>query len=300
MKRRLTPTTLAAFTLAALLLAALAPTPAAAVMTDEQIAAKRAELDAEYEALAAAEYDGSDEERLEALYDLAYREAMFENPIFATMTGRPDADRGRWGDNSLASIERGEKRSRQMLAILDAIDRSSLDEETRLNYDLYRYQVERGIEGERFPGEYMMINQMGGPQRWLPQLFVQIPARGAAEYDDLIVWMRGVPEQLAHVRERLEIGLEKGVVPPKVTLDDVASQIAAQAVENPEDSPIYQRFASLPDSIPEAERTRLQAEAKKAIAEAIAPAFREAPRLLGRGVLPEDPGLDRHVRPAGR
>ena len=253
----------------------VAAAPAAAVMTDAEVAAKRAEYDAEYQALIDDPAGRSDAERLEALFDLVYREALFENPTFATMVGDPEADRGRWGDNSLAAIERGEQRNRQTLAVLDAIDRSALDEAARLNYDLFRYQVEQGIEGERFPGEYMIINQMGGPQRWLPQMFVQMPARTVSEYDDLITWMRGVPEQLANVRERLEIGLEKGVTPPKVTLGDVAAQLAAQAVEDPEQSPIYRRFAELPDSIPQAERERLQAEAKRAIAERIAPAFRE-------------------------
>ncbi len=253
----------------------LTAVPAAAVMTDAEVEAKRAEYDAEYQALIDGRAGRSDAERLEALFDLVYREALFENPTFATMVGHPEADRGRWGDNSLEAIERGEKRSRQTLAVLDAIDRSALDEDARLDYDLFRYQVEQGIEGERFPGEYMTINQMGGPQRWLPQMFVQIPARTVSDYDDLITWMRGVPEQLAQVRERLEIGLEKGVTPPRVTLGDVAAQLAAQAVENPEESPIYQRFAELPDSIPQAERERLQAEAKRAIAEQIAPAFRE-------------------------
>jgi uncharacterized protein (DUF885 family) len=200
---------------------------------------------------------------------------MFENPIFATMLGREDADRGRWGDSSLASIERGEARSRLVLAVLDAIDRSELDEAGRMNYDLYRYQVERGIAGERFPGEYMSINQMGGPQRWLPQLFTQIPARTVQDYEDILTWMRGVPEQLAHVRERLEIGLEKNVTPPQVTLGDVAAQIAAQAVEDPSESTFYQRFASLPEGLPAEERERLQAEARKVITERVAPAFQE-------------------------
>lgn len=265
--------------LSALVLALLATeVPASAVMTDEEIAAKRAEIEAEYEALITDE-GRSAGERLDALFDLAYREAMFENPTWATMIGYPEADRGRWGDNSLAAVERGERRTRRMLEVLEAIDRSALDEAGRLSYDLFRYQVERGIEGDRFPGEYLMISQVGGPQQWLPQFFTQVPARTVAEYEDLLTWMRGVPEQLAHVRIRLEKGLETGVTPPKVTLRDVADQIAAQAPEDPEQSPIYRRFAQLseraPDTISAAERERLQTEAKELLAEVVIPAFRD-------------------------
>ncbi|HEX6201010.1 MAG TPA: DUF885 domain-containing protein [Thermoanaerobaculia bacterium] len=270
------PVALAALVLA---LAGLLAAPAAAVLSDEEIAAKRAELEAEYEALLANEDDLPAGERLHALFDLAHRQQMFESPEWATLIGWPDADRGRWGDYSLAADERWEATTRRRLAVLDAIGREALDEADRLNYDLYRWGLELGLAGERFPGEYLVIDQMGGPQQWLPQFLAQVPARTAAEYEDLITWMRGVPEQLPHVRERLTKGLEAGVTPPRVTLRDVADQIAAQAPEDPEKSPLWQRFQELPESIPEGERERLRAAAREAIAEAVVPAFRELHRF---------------------
>jgi uncharacterized protein (DUF885 family) len=270
--------------LCALVLALLAAAvPAAAVMSDEEIAAKRAEYDAEYAALLAADEGRSGGERLDALFDLVYRERMFESPEWATMIGYPEADRGRWSDGSLAADERWRARSRKILEVLDAIDRDALDVHARLNYDLFRYQVERGIEGDRFPGEYLVINQMGGVQQWIPQFLTQVPARSAKDYEDLLTWMRGVPEQLANTRVRLEKGLETGVLPPKVTLADVADQIAAQAPEDPTESPLYRPFSQLseraPDSMSAAERERLQAEARKVIAETVAPAFRDLHRF---------------------
>ena len=260
--------------------------PAAAVLTEAEIAAKRAEYEAEYEALLGNEAGLPAAERLEALFDLVYRERMFESPEWATMIGHPEADRGRWSDSSLAEDERWRQRTRKILEVLDAIDRSELDVHGRLNYDLFRYQMERSVEGDQFPGEYLVINQMGGPQQWIPQFLSQVPARSAGHYEDLLTWMRGVPEQLAHTRERLAKGLELGVVPPRVTLGDVAAQIAAQAPEDPEASPLYERFAELPESIPAAERERLQAEARKVIAETVAPAYRELHRFWVEEYLP--------------
>ena len=208
---------------------------------------------------------------------------MFESPEWATMIGYPEADRGRWSDDSLAADERWRARSRKILEVLDAIDRDALDVHARLNYDLFRYQVERSIEGDRFPGEYLVINQMGGVQQWIPQFLTQVPARSAKDYEDLLTWMRGVPEQLVNTRVRLEKGLETGVLPPKVTLSDVADQIAAQAPEDPTESPLYRPFAQLseraPESMSAAERERLQAEARQVIAETVGPAFRQLHRF---------------------
>ena len=270
---------LALFALGALATAA----PAAAVMTPEEIAVQRAALDAEYDALIANPEGLAAGERLTALFDLAHRQTMFESPEWATMIGWPDADRGRWSDNSLAADERWERISLRQLEVLDAIDRGELDEAARMNYDLYRWGLELGIEGDRFPGEYLVINQMGGPQQWIPQFLTQVPVRTVEDYEALITWMRGVPQQLGHVRERLEKGLELGVTPPRVTLRDVADQIAAQAPEDPEASPLYRPFAQLEDqpaeSVPEAERERLRSAAREAIATAVAPAYRELHRF---------------------
>ncbi|HSL85068.1 MAG TPA: DUF885 domain-containing protein, partial [Thermoanaerobaculia bacterium] len=252
---------------------------AAAVLSEEQIAGQRAEFEAEYEALLVNEDGLAPGERLHALFDLAHRQQMFESPEWATMIGWPDADRGRWGDYSLAADERWKATTRRRLAVLESIDRGALTEADRLSYDLYRWGIELSLEGERFPGEYLVINQMSGPQQWLPQFLTQVPARTTAEYDDLVTWMRGVPEQLPHVIERLEKGLESGVTPPRVTLRDVADQIAAQAPESPEASPLWRRFEELPESIPEGERERLQTAAREAIAEAVIPAFRELHRF---------------------
>ena len=264
---------------AALALALLGAVPSAAVMSEEEIAARRAELEAEYDALIADQDGVPAGERLLALFDLAHRQEMFESPEWATMIGWPDADRGRWSDNSLAADERWERISRRRLEVLDAIDRGELDEAARMNYDLYRWGLELGIEGDRFPGEYLVINQMGGPQQWIPQFLTQVPVRTVADYEDLLTWMRGVPVQLGHTRERLAKGLEAGVVPPKVTLRDVADQIAAQAPEDPEASPLYPPFAELPEALPAAERERLQAAAREVISTAVAPAYRELHRF---------------------
>ncbi|HUP42698.1 MAG TPA: DUF885 family protein, partial [Thermoanaerobaculia bacterium] len=134
---------------AALALALLAAAPAAAVMSEEEIAARRAELEAEYDALIADQAGLPAGERLLALFDLAHRQQMLESPEWATRIGWPDADRGRWSDNSLAADERWRRIAHRRLEVLDAIDRAELDEAARMNYDLYRWGLELGIEGDR-------------------------------------------------------------------------------------------------------------------------------------------------------
>jgi len=284
------PRTPSVFLLALVLLAgaiAIAPATAAAdEPSTTSIDSRRAAFEAEYHALIDNEEGLSDDARLLGLFDLTFRHQMFENPIWGVMIGYPDAEMGRWGDMSMAADERQKKFTRLAHDVLDSIDRSKLSEANQLNDDLFRYQVEMGIAGEKFPGEVLVIDQMGGPQQWIPQVLTQLPVRSVAGYEGLIEYLRGVPELLHEVRTRLEKGLAMGVVPPKVTLADVAAQIEAQAPASVDESPLLQPFEQMPESIPAADRERLRATARQVIADEVIPAYRDLATFWTETYLP--------------
>jgi len=250
------------------------------------IEARRAAFEAEYHALIENEKELPADERLEALFDLTYRRQMFESPIWGVMIGYPDAEKGRWGDFSMAAEERQKKFTRLAGDVLDAIDRAALSEANQLNYDLFRYQVDLGIEGEEFPNEYLVIDQMGGPQTFIADVLPQIPARTLEDYEALLDYLRGVPEILKQTRIRLEAGLEHGITPPRVTLGDVAGQFAAMTASDPTDSVLLKAFESLPETIPAETAERLRAEATKIVADEVIPAYRELARYWNETYLP--------------
>src|SRR3546814_1203048 len=56
----------------------------------------------------------------------------------------------RWGDYSLAAIEKREAEDRAALEELHAIDRDALDAADRLDYDTFEWQLEHAIAAQRF------------------------------------------------------------------------------------------------------------------------------------------------------
>jgi prolyl oligopeptidase len=69
-------------------------------------------------------------------------------------------------------------------------------------------------------------------------------------------------------------------------MDRVVPQLAMQVVDRPEDSPFFERFRTWPDAIPQAERERLAAAARKVIAESVVPAYRQFASVFGHAYLP--------------
>src|SRR5581483_2376899 len=140
----------------------------------------------------------SDADRLRDLFKLNWDYSMQESPESATEVGYPGLN-DRWTDQSLAAIARRERELQGPLKVLKSIDRSHLSLADQLNYDLFRKGIEEGIEGIRFKGEYMAINQMGGIQQNAAQVLEIAPRSTVKDYEDMIARLKALPAVIDQV-----------------------------------------------------------------------------------------------------
>ncbi len=237
------------------LIAALLLLPAAPLQADDTRAA-----------------DGSARDRLHALFAEQWERGLRENPVGASMRG----DRrwnDQWGDRSLAAIEASQAADQAALERLKAIERSALDETDRVSYDMYLRQLELGIEGDRFRGYLIPLNQRGGVQT-LDGVTESLRFETVKDYEDWIARLRGIDTVIEQTTALMRLGIEEGRVPPKVTMGRVPAQIAKQLVDDPTRSRFYAPLLTMPESIDEATRERLSMDARKAIDEVVLPAYR--------------------------
>ena len=158
----------------------------------------------------------TDSARLKRFFEEHWANSLRENPEFATFIGHPS---GRWAD---PSPERANETARKELEKISAINRSRLTPSEQVDYDLFRRQLEKQIEGRRF-GEmqsWLAIDQMSG---------VDIQLGLLLEYntdpEDRLELLRGFPKAVDQTLAKLEKGLEAGITPPRVTLRDVPARI---------------------------------------------------------------------------
>ena len=232
----------------------------------------QSDFESQYQMLQENKTRQSDSARLHALFDLDWEYAMATYPTWATWEGRYERN-GEWTDNSLEAIRRREKESAWSYNVLKSIDREKLSREEQLNYDLYLQSAEREIERQKFPGEYMPINQLGGIHQQVPRLFRVMPKRNAKDFEDILSRMRGLPKVIDNTIVLMRKGLEMGATPPKITLRDIPEQVKNILSDDPTESPIYQPFHEMPESISDGEQLRLQEEAVRIYREEVAPAF---------------------------
>ena len=217
----------------------------------------------------------------------------------ATFTGHPGQDH-RWTDLSLLAVERRRREMEIPARALATIDRSRLPPADQLDHDVFKREVEEGLEGRRFRAEFMPLTQMNGVQQDVAQILAMMPAaeRRALRERPGAAGGRaraGGPDHRAH-----EGGAGGG---PHPAARDPAGRPAAGAEPDrgrPRESPLLRAFARFPESIPAAEASGCAERAAAAYAAHVAPAYRRLLRVPGGRLHPGRPGVDRHAGAARR
>lgn len=216
--------------------------------------------------------DENADQQFRKLLDRIWDWNMEQYPEWATSQGkRTGLDR--WTDNSEAAIRARDAQTVKFLEELKAIDEASLSPSLRLDHRLLVGDYERDIEGQRFPGEFLVLSQLGGAHEGITQLMEVVPAERGEDFEAILKRLNTVPVVIDQNIALLEKGLEKGVTPPQVTLGKVASQIESLTVKDNLENPILLPFSKDTPLLSAEEKKAFQDRGVKALRESVLPAL---------------------------
>jgi uncharacterized protein (DUF885 family) len=223
--------------------------------------------------------------KLHQLFDDDWQWSLREYPEAATLLG-DNRYNDRLTDYSLDAIARRKAHEHEMLDRLHKLDRSTLTGQDVISYDLFLRDKQVNVESERFPFEYMPIDQMNGVQINFGQLAGSTPFRNSKDYQDYIARLAAFPKQIDQLIALMKRGIETKWLPPAVPMRSVPDQIEGQISEDPTISPFYKPFRRLPDDVTSADRARLVEAGKKAIAQSMTPALKKLAAFIKETYLP--------------
>jgi uncharacterized protein (DUF885 family) len=221
---------------------------------------------------------------LHHLFDRAWERDLDDNPLAATYYGETRFN-DRWPDLSPASLQRIHAHDLEVLAHLAKIPRAALPPAEQLNYDLFKREYDERVAAWPFHAEAYAIGVSGGVQT-LNEVAEITPFETVADYEAWLQRLATLPAHLEQTTALLRSGARERRTQPRVLMERVVPQLAAQLVDRAEDSPFYQRFRQFPERIPNAERERLAAAGRAVIGGAVVPAYRRFDQFFRDKYLP--------------
>jgi uncharacterized protein (DUF885 family) len=216
----------------------------------------------------------ADPAALQQLFQDAWESDLREDPVSATRVGDHRYD-DRLAGATVADYERRAAATRAFLDRLRAIDRAFLGPKDRVSYDVFRRLAEDSLAEFEHRAYLVPITNREGFHVDFARLPGETRFANTADYEHYIARLRAFPE---HVRQQIATmrqGIAAGYTLPRVALEGVEGSISAHVKDDPSQTVFFPPFRSFPSAVAEADRERLTEAGRRAIAEAVVPAYRE-------------------------
>ena len=101
----------------------------------------------------------------------------------------------------------------------------------------------------------------------------RLPMATETDYVDWLARLENLPAQLAQYQALLQAGVDRERTQARIIIERVPKQLEALIVDNPEDSPFWGVFETMPASISTESAAELKSSARVIIAEQLTPAY---------------------------
>lgn len=224
-------------------------------------------------------------EKLTALMDEYQEYDTQTNPLEATSRGINNQN-DKLPNQSFEQFARNLAFYKQLAEKLDALDRASLSREARIDFDITRYKLQENIDRIHFNRYLMPLKADDGFHISFAFMPNEIPQTTVQDYENYLSRLRAWPHYVAENIALLKKGMETGFVIPKVVLEGYEVTIDSHVVEDPSKSVFYQPFARIPETMPQSDRTRLEAEGRKVIMESVVTGYRDFLEFMTKTYIP--------------
>jgi len=232
----------------------------------------------------------SNSKQLAGILDNYWEERMQLFPTEATANGD-----NRYNDKLTITIAESFRDSlgrffKKYLDDVNAVDSASLNKNDLMSYRLFKYEMQMGLEGLKYPTHYMPINQFWSFTIDLPQLGSGTgnqPFKTVQDYDNWLNRLSVFPAWADTAIYDMRKGIAAGWVLPKTLVVKILPQLKAVIVKDDTASIFYGPLKMMPGNFTAQDRQRLVAAYTKAIDSIVNPAYSKLYDFFEKEYLPK-------------
>ena len=165
----------------------------------------------------------TESEKANALFEQIFVDNLQRNPLQQTRLGIKD-NYDKWQDLSSEHYEAGLALTRQHLSLLNAIDVSKLDDDTRVSYLLMQQELQQELDDAKWRLYSYPVNQMFGTHSQVPSLLInQHSISSESDAKAYIARLNGVPQLFSQLQQQLQLRADAGIIAPAFVFPHVIS-----------------------------------------------------------------------------
>jgi uncharacterized protein (DUF885 family) len=232
------------------------------------------------------ENSSSEVQRMHQLFEI-YDHWRYENyPESATSAGIKKYN-DHWTDMSMKTIKERQRDTRTFAQAIADIDTSGMQEQEKLNYLIFRRQMDNSVAGQAFPDELIPVSNTTfiGMQHRIPSVLSRMPAKNEADYWNILLRIRGASDLIDQMIALMEKGRQEGILPPRIAVNQTAEQLD-QLLKESVDETFLKTFQSFPKEISAEKQAQLKAEGEQVFEETLKPAVEKLRDYLAETYIP--------------
>lgn len=206
-----------------------------------------------------------------------YQERLPLYPIEATVAGD-----NRYNDLYPNTISQAYKKDLKAFYTkyknqLTRIDRNALSDESRITFDVLKWECNNNLGGLAFPAELMPIDQFWSSNLYFGQLAGGTSAQPFKTVKDYENWLRRVDGFVVWCDTaigNMRIGIKKGYVLPESLIKKVIPQMASFMNGPVEDHQFYEPVKHMPETFSAEEKSKITDQYSKMVKEKIIPLYK--------------------------
>ncbi len=227
---------------------------------------------------------------LAKIVDQYYEDQLILNPISATSNGD-----NRYNDLlTIDFTDAHRAKVKQLLKKysndLSQLDRNSLSPNDQITFDLFKRELDLGLEGLTYQDNLTPLNQFYGFHLTFAQLgsgSVIQPFATVKDYDNWLKRMNIGANYLDSCVVYFKKGLSKNYVLPKALVSKIIPQLKSFDVKNIEESTFYGPLKQFPASFSAQDKSRLTSAYTQAIQSKVLPAYKRLASFMENEYLPK-------------
>ncbi len=162
--------------------------------------------------------------------------------------------RSAWSSNSLESQQVRADSLQKYADLLEKISDAELSSQEKISKEVMLINLRDQIDNIHYKMILIPFNAEGGFYNQLSYTLPNLPFTSAKNYYDYLTWLPHYELALKENMELMRKGMADGIIAPKIIVKNTLALLKSWTVEDYRQSPFYEPFTKLPESINETER----------------------------------------------